>query len=164
MSSQNITKNISKDDERIFNSDLKKLLNDMGLVGICLKNKCDIIIKIFTLLNTLTFWIDHPKYINFKAVVSNKCYSLTEELNREHNIKIIEPEKFRHIRNTFDTTLKLTCCNKKVKGRYCKNNKVGEYCTFHTNIKKQISHCVLKTIDLHIFEDISNIILEYVSL
>jgi len=164
MSSQNIAKNISKDDEKSFNSDIKKLLNDMDLVGICIKNKCDVIIKIFTLLNTLTFWLDHPKYIRFKVIVINKCYDLIEELNRERNITIIEPETVRHVCNTIDTTLKLTCCNKKVKGRYCKNTKVGEYCTFHTNIKQQISHCVLKTIDLHIIEDLSSIILDYVSL
>jgi hypothetical protein len=170
MSSQNITKNISSITPASFYSIMKKLLNEAGAIGIGIKHRSDVISTIFTLLSTWTCWIDDPTYIKFKVIVISKGYELIEELNREENILIIEPEICRHICNTIDTTLKMTCCNKKVKGKkgkkgkYCKNTKVGEYCTFHASIKQQISHCVLKTIDLHIFKDISNIILDYVSL
>jgi len=157
MTSEDKTKNIS------FESVIRRYLIDCEQNSLSNQEKCEIVIKIYTYLNEMQIiWINNPKYLKFKTAVINKAYNLLEQLQDLY--ELVKPETFQEVKYQIDTVLRIVCCNKIVKGRYCKRKKIGQYCTFHTNIKNQIAKCLVKSTESHIIEDITNIITNYISL
>ena len=77
---------------------------------------------------------------------------------------LVKPETLQEVEYKIDKVLRLVRCNKTVNGRYCKRKKIGQYCTLHTNIKNQITKCLIKSTESHIIKDITNIITDYISL
>ena len=162
MTSEATIKNISEDDEKSFSINIATYLDDIENTNKGKKYKILILIKIFTILNTMTFWINNHKYKKFKPIVITKAYSLLEEIN--YRSAIIDQHTLQTARDSIDKTLLLCMCNKKVKGKYCKNKKVGSYCTFHTNKKKEILDYIKDATKSYIINDITTIIDEYISL
>ena len=157
MTSEDKTKNIS------FQSTIRQYLIDCEQNSLSKQEKCEIVIKIYTYLNKMQIiWINNPKYLKFNTAVINKAYNLLEQLQDLYDL--VKPETLQEVEYQIDTVLRLVCCNKIVKGRYCKRKKIGQYCTFHTNIKNQITKCLVKSTESHIIEDITNIIGDYISL
>lgn len=160
MSSQNDAKNIYEE-EKCFKTTIKKYLSDIEST-LSKNHKCEILIKLFTFMNTMTFWINSLKYIAFKRGVISKCYNLLSQLEIEK--KYVDEKILQESHNVMHETLRLCCCNKIRRGLYCKNKKNDEYCTFHTNIKNKILNCVAKSTEPYIIKDLFNIIGDYISL
>ena len=160
MTSEAKAKNIS------FQSTLGQYLTESEQNSFTKQKKCETVIKIFTYLNkNQKIWINNPKYSRFKTTVINKAYYLLDEIQYLYlDPSLAKPETLEEVEYKIDTVLRLVCCNKTVKGRYCKRKKIGEYCTFHANIKNQITTCLIKSTESHIIKDITNIIGEYISL
>ena len=157
MTSEDKTKNIS------FQSTIRQYLID------CEQNsrtqeKCESVIKIFIYLNkNQKIWINNPKYSKFKTTVINKAYNLLDDIQYLDS-SLAKPETLEEVEYKIDTVLRIVCCNKTIKGRYCKRKKIGQYCTFHANIKNQITKCLIKSTESHLIKDINNIITDYISL
>jgi len=161
MSSEIDAKNISEKEEKFFKTTIKKYLSDIEST-LSKNHKCEILIKLFIFMNTMTFWINSPDYIKLKNGVISKCYNLLFQLKIEK--EYVDEKILQESHNVIHETLRLCCCNKIKKGLHCKNKKNGEYCTFHTNIKNKISKCVAKSTERYIIKDVSNIICDYISL
>ena len=95
------------------------------------------------------FWINNPTYSIFKKTVIDKAYDLLEQIQDLYDESLVKPETLVNPETLqegeyqIDTFLRLVCCNKSVNGRYCKRKKIGQYCTFHANIKNQIASSLI---------------------
>lgn len=156
---QNNTKNMS-DDEKVFCQTVKQMLNKSHKTFPSKNHKCQIIIEIYTFMSLVQFWTYEPRYKKFVQTVRTKGYEILKDIN----IPEIEPETKQKTQKAIHTVLRLICCNKMVKGRYCKRKKIGQYCTFHTGIKNQISKCMTEATESYVIKDIANIITDYISL
>jgi len=159
MTSQAKSKNISE--TIYFQTTIRKYLLAISQT-ISRQEKFEIVIEIFTLLNKMkTVWINNSGS-SFKMTVIDKSYELLEQI--QSYISLIKPETLKKTREEIHKTLRLVCCNKIVKGRYCKRKKICQYCTFHTNIKNQTLKHVTEATESYIIKDVTNIICDYISL
>lgn len=158
MSLQSNTKNMS--DEKVFYQTISQMFTKFNDPFLSKERKCEIIIEIYTFLNIMQIWLYTPRYIRLVKTIISKGYELLEDIN----LSAINPETKQKAIKIIHTVLRLVCCNKMVKGRYCKRKKIGQYCTFHTNKKKQISKYMTEATESYVIKDITNIITEYISL
>lgn len=160
MTSVAVAKNIPEYDEKSFETSLKNKLIRIEEDNISKNEKCTRILELFTLLINITIWIDCPKYEKLKLVIIDKCYLLVIHV-RKCNVKV---DNINRMIDITDKILQLCCCNKKTsKHIYCKKKKVGKYCTFHTNNKKSICTKIKETTYDYLNNDVTSIILDYVS-
>ena len=157
MASEGKTKNISESED--FENTFNKLCYVENLL-LSPQTKCELVTRIFSLLNVMKIWLNNPKYIKFKPSVINKAY----EMLGLSKSSLIKAETSKEAQITIHATLELACCNKIINGRYCTMKKIGQYCTFHTNIKNRVLECLIEETESHIIKDVSDIVCEYISL
>ena len=168
MSSQANTKNIQEETEieKSFRREIEIFIN-RGLATESKDQKCDSIAKVYTVITTQTFWVGMPKYSKFQSIVVRKSYELFKQLYEfsKHNVNKVTSDKITECQELLDKALLICCCNKEVNGRCCKIKKRSDsdYCTFHNNKKTQISKFVMDAINPYLIDDLSNIVLSYVS-
>ena len=108
----------------------------------------------------MQIWVHSPRYARLVKTIIKKGHELLEDID----LSVINPETKQKAEQIIHTVLRLICCNKIVNGRYCKRKKIGQYCTFHTNKKNQISKYMTEATESYVIKDITNIIYEYISL
>ena len=160
MSFQSNTKNMSNE-EKFFHKTISQMLNKFDELFLSKESRCEIVIEIYTFLNIIQLWTYRPRYSSLVQKIIDKGYELLLEKNYTSGVK---PETIQKTKKAIHTVLRLVCCNKMVKDRYCKRKKIGQYCTFHTNIKNKISTYMTEATESYLIKDITNIITDYINL
>jgi len=104
-----------------------------------------------------TFWTTELGGKELVPILIDKCYEI------KRHIPILSKEPTKHL-GDIDSALKLYCCNKRVYTRFCKNKKVGKYCSFHANVQKKIIKEVSNATDKYLNKDLLGLLCSFMEL